>query len=190
MRRFASLFGRRGVLAAAGVAGGVLAMVVVQELLGSIASTALASVNQVLPPLYFDTLWSGSIVFVVLVQLPMAVGVFFCLWLIAPIAAELRLAHVITRAILASGVGATLTTVVTAVREATGMFSRVGSLFSNSFPALPVDGILQAVLQGLQHGIFALLHIAPLVILAGILLWLWLHKHPSRHAVSGMLDEV
>src|SRR5690554_3355498 len=77
MRRFASLFGRRGVLAAAGVAGGVLAMVVVQELLGSIASTALASVNQVLPPLYFDTLWSGSIVFVVLVQLPMAVGVFF-----------------------------------------------------------------------------------------------------------------
>lgn len=130
---------------------------------------------------------------VLILAVPFAVGIFLSLWIIAPIAEELRLPHVITRAILATGVGATIYFVVLAVLGLIGAFAINGNPYSQLVVSLiGFDGAGAARAMGSAFATALSLFIStlPLGILAGVLLWLWRKDHPPRHPLSGLIDEV
>jgi ABC-type phosphate transport system permease subunit len=123
--------------------------------------------------------------------LPLVVGFFLSIWLLAPIASELRLFHVIMRSVLATGVGMTLSFIATAIVSSLRALSFDGGLFGASFPTPFIEGGVAAVLaQSLASSLSGLVAVLPLGILAGVLAWVWLTAHPPKHQVSGMLDEV
>ena len=186
MHRYASLFGRRGVLAAAVVAGSVLIVGAAKALVGAANSSFIGVAIGALPPQYLETIWGGAAWTLYGYYLPFTVGVFASLWLIAPVAAELGLWQVVARSVLATGIGAAVALIASAAPYLVGAFSGVGSLFGNSFPTLPFNGITRAALLGLQAGSGAFVELFPLVILAGIFLWLWLQKHPSGHETGAV----
>jgi hypothetical protein len=116
--------------------------------------------------------------------LPFSVGVFASLWLVAPVVADASLASVIRRSVLAAGIGAVLVVFVRAAVSSVGAFSGVGSFVSNSFPSLPLDNIVWAFGNGIQAGLGSFVQVLPLVMLVVVLSWMWLARHPLRHAVS------
>ncbi|MEO6942784.1 MAG: hypothetical protein ABI238_04605 [Terrimesophilobacter sp.] len=188
MRRFASLFGRRGVLAAAAAALIVLGVQVIQQILSALLYGGLMMAQGSVSGGAFGVVWG-----IVFGSLPFVIGVFLSLWLLAPVAAELRLAHVITRSLLATAMGAVAVFVVMAI----------GSLFSNFNESAGLvfgwaSGLLSTVSSNfgwaLSNAVLGALGTAialiPLTVLAGILLWIWLREHPAQHPVAGLIDEV
>jgi hypothetical protein len=123
-------------------------------------------------------------------SVPFGIGFFLSLWLVAPIAEELRVPHVITRAILATGIASTVTFVVMAVLAIIGSFNPAGSLFGNSFPFPGFDGSSAArdVLTALSGAITLFVMRLPLGVLAGILLWIWRKDHPPKRPLEGIID--
>jgi len=129
---------------------------------------------------------------VLLVTVPFAVGFFLSLWIIAPIAEELRLPHVVTRAILATGVASTVVFIVLTGWGLISAFTFDGELFANSFPFARFDGgwAVSAILQALTNAALTFVSTLPLGVLAGVMLWIWRKDHPPRHPLSGLVDEV
>lgn len=128
-----------------------------------------------------------------LVAVPFAVGYFVSLWILAPIAEELRIPHVVTRAILATGVASTLVFVVLAIVGIVGAFAVNGSLYSQPLPSvLGFDGssAVNAIVSALTGAALTFISSLPLGVLAGVLLWLWRKDHPPKHPLSGLIDEV
>jgi uncharacterized protein YqgC (DUF456 family) len=125
-----------------------------------------------------------------LVAIPFAVGFFVSLWIIAPITEELRLPHVVTRAILATGVASTVAFIVVAIVNVVGTLNFDGELFANSFPAVRFDGVPQALQSALVGAAITFVSTLPLGVLGGVLLWIWRKDHPSEHPLSGLIDEV
>jgi len=101
---------RRGSLAALVTAGGVVVVVLAQRVVEGVVGMIVGSVS------YEGTgfgdilgwVWGGIATSLLAVVVPFAVGVALSLWLLAPISPELRLAHVITRTLLAASAGAVL----------------------------------------------------------------------------------
>lgn len=117
------------------------------------------------------------------VYLPFAIGFFLSLWLVAPMAEELRIGHVITRAILATGIGATLVFVVGSVL---GIIASLSGL-----PIIPSQGeapIPQQLGYALYSALSLLITLLPLGVLAGVLLWHWRRTHPVDYAIEGLID--
>ncbi|CAN5245967.1 hypothetical protein BH11ACT5_BH11ACT5_23190 [soil metagenome] len=127
---------------------------------------------------------------VMLLAIPFAAGYFVSLWIIAPIAEELRLPHVITRAILATGVASTVVFIVFAITNVIGAVSFDGYIFGQSFPTVRFDSIPNALGNALLTGVSIFVSTLPLGVLAGVLLWIWRKDHPPRHPLSGLIDEV
>ncbi|MCY7300106.1 MAG: hypothetical protein LH616_12950 [Ilumatobacteraceae bacterium] len=117
--------------------------------------------------------------------LPFTVGYFLGLWVVAPITEQLRIGHVIARAVLATGIGATLWFVVLAL---VGVISAIGStpeiLGIAASPSL-IAGQLGYALQEALTGFIILL---PLGALGGVFLWLWRSAHPAPHHIEGFID--
>jgi hypothetical protein len=115
--------------------------------------------------------------------LPFGIGILASLWFVAPIAPQLRLGHVITRSLLAAAIGAVLIfpveVIVSVAKSVSGSPGNLGD------PAL----WLKQLRFGATTAIGQFIALAPLVILAGVLLWLWLERHPSKHDVSGIVDQ-
>ena len=130
------------------------------------------------------------VVQVMLLAIPFAVGFFVSLWIIAPIAEELRLPHVVTRAILATGVASTVVFIVFAIVNVVGAVSFDGYLFGQSFPTVRFDGVPNAFGSALVTAALTFVTALPLGVLAGVLLWIWRKDHPPRHPLSGLIDEV
>jgi hypothetical protein len=122
--------------------------------------------------------------------LPFCLGVFASLWLAAPVVAELSLASVVRRASLAAGIGALLLLLVRTVHFSSDAFSGVGSFVGNSFPTLPLDRVVQELGYSFTAALGTFLQLLPLVILLSVFVWMWLARHPSRHAVSVDTAEV
>ena len=124
--------------------------------------------------------------------LPFAIGVFLSLWLIAPVASDLRLFHVLTRSLLAAGIGAVLAIIVSVVAALFGAFSYSAAFSSNVFGNVGYDlsGALSRMGFALGNGLTLFATGLPIVVLACVLLWIWLERHPRGHSVSGFLDEV
>jgi hypothetical protein len=128
--------------------------------------------------------------------LPLTLGVFLCLWVVAPISDELTVRFVLTRAALASAGAALLVIVFQAVQ---GLFESIGAS-STSYPwslGIPheTEGVNfevfgQNTLDAVASGVSTFIFHTPVVMLAGVLLWLWLREHPREYAVAGLIDEL
>lgn len=138
-------------------------------------------------------LWAGVPARILLVAVPFAVGYFLSLWIIAPIAEELRLPHVVTRAVLATGVAATVCFIVAGVVGVIAAFWVDGSLYTQSLPSVlgfSGQNAANALGSAFVGALTTFVANLPLGILAGVLLWLWRKDHPPRRPLSGLIDEV
>ena len=132
-------------------------------------------------------IWSGQLVNALSGPLPFAVGVFLCIWQVAPIAPVLRLAHVVTRSILAALLGGAVMWIVFVIGEVVADVSNAPF----SFHAVDVFGKLGPdALDSLFRALSVTAGYLPIAVLAGILLWGWLQRHPLAKPVHGALDEV
>jgi hypothetical protein len=181
-----SLIRRRGALAALVAASLVAAMIIVQL----IALAAVAGLGPV-SSASGGTI-PGAVEYFVRDFVAMCVGIFLSLWVIAPIAPELHIGHVITRSSLAAGVGGVAALIV---RVAIGLVSLAtvghgiaGAQSSGIYFDAGSIGIMATA--SVVAAVTAFIVAIPFTVLAGVLVWNWLQRHPSRHAVSGMLDEV
>jgi hypothetical protein len=119
--------------------------------------------------------------------LPFALGVLVSIWQLAPIGPELRLAHVVTRALLGSAVGALVCWVVfyvvTVAADTTQNSDGIG-------PTRLVESLGREALPTLFQALASAVAGVPFALLAAILFWGWLQRHPLKTVLRGMLDEV
>ncbi len=178
---------RPGVGPAFCAALGVFALLLVSSFLRSTLGTLSAIAQSGTAGLSPLQIWAGQLVDSLTGPLPFAVGVFLCFWQLAPIAPVLRLAHVVTRSVLAALLGAAAMWIVFVIVQ-------LGSDIAAapfSFHAQRVFGSLGADAVGfLFSAVGAMVGYLPSVALAAILLWGWLQRHPPARPVHGALDEV
>jgi hypothetical protein len=124
-------------------------------------------------------------------SLPFAIGVFLAFWQLAPVTPQLRMAHVVTRALLAAVIGAVVTAIIGFVVAVVLNFTQTDpTLVLSSSPGAFVRNLLDAghsVLSGTLNILIDGLVVVPL---AALLLWGWLQSHPPKAAARGALDEV
>jgi len=170
---------------AACVGAAILLQNILQGMVTWIAYLPQANVGQ---PYWFGDVIPNAF----LTALPFAVGFFLSLWLLAPIAEELRVPHVVTRSVLATGIGVTLFFIVQAIRALVSAVNGGGPWFGNSMVWPSFDGgfAVSGLAGALSGSILFFLAILPLGILAGVLLWLWRKDHPPKRPLSGLIDEV
>lgn len=182
-RDIARALQRPGALPALLTALGVLAFLVTQNLALRLIGAARTAIYGGSAGLDFGSEWATEFASLLGGPLFFAVGVFLCLWHVAPIAPNLRLAHVVTRALLATAIGA----------ACNGVFEFIAGLVF-----LAVNGLWQqtgdvvggVAFDALMDALRALVQWLPLVILGAVLLWGWLQRHPPKQAVTGTIDEV
>lgn len=170
-------------LAGLGVFVTLLLIGFVQALLSTVYAVAAESAGAD----YVGAVWGDRLQHSLSGLLPFAVGVFLCFWQVAPIAPVLRLAHVVTRSILAALVGGAVIWLVNV------LFQLVVEVARTSFttPAVQVlDELGPDALRSLVNALAATAGYLPVTVLAGILLWGWLQRHPLDRPVHGALDEV
>lgn len=188
-----ALVRRRGAVAALVATLGIFAYLTIHRMVESAMfalwgfSAGVANVFE-----FFQAWWGNAAGGLGLIVLPLCLGIFLSLWLLAPIAAQLGVTHVITRSTLAAGVGAVLILIAQGISAIFSSFNFQDALFGGIFPRLDFDGagLISRWGGALQSTISTFVSVLPLVVLAGILLWIWLGKHPAKHPVAGMLDEV
>jgi hypothetical protein len=115
-----------------------------------------------------------------LTVLPFTIGYFLGLWVIAPITEQLRIGHVITRAVLATGVGSTVHFLVIAAVESAGALAGP--------PSLAMENIQISLGIALQQALTGLIVLLPLGVLGGVLLWVRRTAKPSEHHIEGLID--
>lgn len=119
--------------------------------------------------------------------LPFAIGVLIALWFIAPIGPQLHVAHVVTRSLLAAATGTVLVFLTAVLTTLVSLVS--GSLMGQiQFGAIAGDAIVQSLRLGLSSAGTEFVQSTPLVILVGVLLRMWLERHPSEHEITGIVD--
>jgi hypothetical protein len=180
-----------------GLGSALLAALGVYVALG--AHTLLTSVVYVVtdigysqdPLSYLRLILPATMQTALLASLPFAIGVFVAFWQIAPIAPQLRMAHVVTRSLLAALVGAVATGIIAFVVAIVLNLSQsnpvvvAGGGFADILRNLADAG--RSVLPGALNLLIDGLVVVPL---AGLLLWGWLQSHPPKTAPVGALDEV
>lgn len=178
----------RGALAALVTALGLVAYFVVIRVLSTIVGfLGYAGSGGLYFDFWADTLRALGLGAVTIFAF--AVGYFFALWAIAPISERLGLAHVITRSILAVGVGASVWLVVGSVLAVVSTVSLGGGLFGFAFPGLVgVADVPFALLRTLQDSLQLFLSLLAPGILGGVLLWRWRTAHPPEYHVEGLVD--
>jgi hypothetical protein len=150
--------------------------------------TALVQ-GQEYQPEIFGALLASAFVLTVIV---FCVGVFAWLWLFAPVSAGLRLGSVIARGLLAVVVGGAITFVATfciqmqAWFAGANFFSNSLSQASESFARDGGNAFAFAVSSSVQLAVSAL----PLTVLAVVLTWSWLVRHPARQSAIAVAAEV
>lgn len=182
---------RRGASQALIVAAAVFAALLVQGVaLGLVGSLSMVAVPGQTEQ-WLAHLWIGQLQGSVLGSLPLSIGVFLSLWQLAPIVPELRLAHVLTRGVLATAVGMML--IIAAVVVWHFIAAAAGSsFFGSSFPDLggPFRAAWFAISQGVVDAFRSFVLDVPIVLLGVVLLWGWQQQHPPKHELGGALDDV
>jgi hypothetical protein len=191
----AKLAARKGRVPALVVALVVLGWLVFNELLQLIINSGWKSSAEASGNLYdvgYGDFWIGFGQQFLTQMLPFSLGVFICLWAIAPISHELGVRFVLTRAGLASLAGAILASLFSIV---VALFSAIRApeyWFSNSFTPGGFEGgmFLSSLIGSLIGIITTSIGLFPLVALTVVLLWLWLREHPREYEISGLIDEL
>jgi hypothetical protein len=167
-------------LTSLGVFGFLLAQNVAYRLIRAAREAAL---GDGFPGADLGSIWVTELAVALGIPLFFAIGVFLCLWQVAPIAGGLRLAHVVTRSMLAAALGAACAWV----------FRFFGELiYVATTPALRTqpDLLGGVAFDALMDSLGTLVGLLPLVVLGAVLLWGWLQRHPPKEAPKGTLDEV
>jgi hypothetical protein len=170
---------RPGALPAIVTAAGILVFLLVQGFLVSLFA-ALNLTGQTGSSDTVGVLWARQLGESLAGPVPIAVGVFVVFWQVAPIAPVLRLAHVVTRALLAATIGAALLWLASFV-----WFAILAITHGSGTAGLAV--LAQSVLWSSSS---TLVSVVPVVVLGAVLLWGWLQRHPPKEAVKGTLDEL
>ncbi len=176
----------RGALVAAIAAGGVgLALIAGRLLFGAVSFIGPESVAYVgsYEPIPFAGVRFGFGVVTSIV--PFTIGYFLGLWVVAPITEQLRIGHVIARAVLATGIGATLWFVVLGLVGVVGAVTSTPEILGIAAAPSLIAGQLGFALQEALTGFVALL---PLGVLGGVFLWSWRSAHPAPHHIEGFID--
>jgi hypothetical protein len=108
--------------------------------------------------------------------LPVALGVFLAFWLLVPLSAELRVLQVVVRSLIASAVAAALSLVFASIFAAGGGYGSSRGLFAGSFPFPNAVDLAYAVFGTVQTVFSSFLYQTPLILLVGVLVWLWAAK--------------
>lgn len=168
---------------------GILAALVVLGFLSATLSALSLTSQAGYPAEFFAQIWVAQLAWALAGPLPIALGAFLCFWQIAPIAPQLRLAHVLSRAVLA-GLAGTL------------LLFLLGLFFGFLVWLLSLGGLLEraeafgsgaggiGVLPVLFQSLATFLQVLPVLMLGAVLLWGWLQRHPPTRPVRGTLDEV
>ncbi|MES2092256.1 MAG: hypothetical protein V4531_00360 [Actinomycetota bacterium] len=162
----------------------VLAVSIVQNVLGGFVSQA--GYLGIGAPQQWQW-WAGYAVQFGTVAVPLSIGVVLSLWFVAPIGPDLHVMHVITRSVLATGVGAVLV-FLAIMATSTASLITTGLLGQIRFGQIAGDQWLQHFGSALASAGEQFLTVAPLVILVGVLLRMWLEQHPSEHEIVGIVD--
>ncbi len=163
---------RAGVLAA-----GLLAVMLAQDLVLTVISL-IGSVSYAGQGLtYVGTIVGQSASDAILTDVPFAGGVFLCLWQLAPVDAFLRLPRVVTRSLLAAGAGALAAFGIGAlVNIARVLAGGIEFAYTRGLGGGPSGDVVGAVFIAVQSTADAFVSIAPVVVLGGVLLWLWTRR--------------
>lgn len=170
---------------------GVYVVLVLQSILGTVVFVVTDRSYGQDPGAYLSLILGNSLPITAGGPLPFAIGVFLSFWQIAPVAPQLRMAHVVTRALLAAVIGAVATAVL-------GFIAAVVLNVVGTDPALVLNGgagtiatnLVQAAHSVLPGALNILIDGLVVVPLAALLLWGRLQTHPPRTAPAGALDEV
>jgi hypothetical protein len=180
---------RPGVGSALLAALGVYLVLVLQSVLSTIAFVVTDTAYGQDPMSYLALIVPASLPTTLGAPLPFAIGVWLAFWQLAPVAPQLRMAHVVTRALLAAVVGAAATLLL-------GFLVGVIANLAGTSPALLTDGsriaanLADAFRPALSAGLGILIQGLVVVPLAALLLWGRLQTHPPTTAPAGALDEV
>jgi hypothetical protein len=188
-RELAKALQRPGALAPFLTALGIFVVLVVLGFLGAALSTLAVTTENEYSAEFFLQIWGSQLGWGLAGPLPIALGAFVCFWQVAPIAPNLRLAHVVTRAVLAGLAGTLLHFLVGVVFWLTTRLLALGG-------ALDGGGLSQVTPLGggplslLFQSLATFVQVLPVLVLGAVLLWGWLQRHPPKERVSGTLDEV
>ncbi len=190
MSRYPSLAGRRRFLVAASASASFFIVAGVLSVVASAVSWAMFAFQQ---NGIFDPRFTLQLGVLFVTSLPFALGVFLSLWLVAPVAGELRIKQVISRSLLAVVIGAAVYFVVQFAFAVIGQWSdsdgRVFGFFVGGFRSLE-RSLDQAPLDAIYIAFSQAIALLPLTVLAGVLTWVWLQKHPHTLQASVPIDEV
>jgi hypothetical protein len=180
---------RPGVGPALLAALGVYLVLALQSLLGTIVY-AVTSYSQDIAA-YLPLILHSSLPTAFGAPLPFAIGVWLAFWQIAPVSPQLRMAHVVTRALLAAVIGAVIAGILGFVVAATINFTLSDPLVvAVGGPGDVVRNLVDAFRSVLPGTLNVLVDGLVVVPLAALLLWGWLQSHPTKTTPRGALDEV
>ena len=108
--------------------------------------------------------------------LPIAIGVFLAFWLLVPLSANLRIAGVLQRALAASAVASAVSLVFSAVFSVGSVLASAGPLFGNAFPRPDGSLLFDSLFSAVQSVLYTFVAVTPVVLLAGVVVWLWAAK--------------
>ena len=188
-RDLAKAIQRPGALPPFLTALGIFAVLVVLGFLGTTLGTLSTTVQADLPAEFFLQAWATQLVWGLAGPLPIALGAFVCFWQIAPIAPNLRLAHVVTRAVLAGLAGTLLLFLLGLLFGFLLWVLSLGGLVDDG-DFFGDDGPGEALLPLLFRSLATFLQVLPVLVLGAVLLWGWLQRHPPKQRLAGTLDEV
>lgn len=175
---------RPGAASALLAAAGVYLVLVLQNVLSTVAFVATDVAYGQDVPAYLGPILRASAPTMFGAPVPFVVGVFLSFWQLAPVAPQLRMAHVVTRSLLAVVLGAL----------ATGMAGFVAALAAKVLAGGRIqglaDGMVEATRAGLSPAFSLLISGVAVVPLAALLLWGWQRSHPPATTPAGALDEV
>lgn len=182
---------RPGVGSALLAALGVYLVLAARSILGTIAFVVTDTAYSQDAGAYLALILPATLPTALGASLPFAIGVFVAFWQFAPVSPQLRMAHVVTRSLLAAVIGAVATLLL-------GFLVAAVANLAQTDPALVLNGGLDAFAANLADAwrsvlpgaINILLDGLIVVPLAALLLWGWLQSHPPKTAPRGALDNV
>ena len=170
---------------------GVYLVLVLQSLLGTVVYVVTDAAYGQDAGTYLSLILGTSMPLTLGGPLPFAIGVFLSFWQLAPVAPQLRMAHVVTRALLAAVIGAAATAVLGFIVAAVLNFTQTDPVVVVSGGAADVGrNLLDAARSVLPGALNILIDGLVVVPLAALLLWGRLQTHPPKRAPAGALDEV
>ena len=182
---------RPGVGSALLAALGVYLVLAARSILGTVVFVVTDTAYGQDPGTYLGLILGATLPTALGASLPFAIGVFLAFWQIAPVSPQLRMAHVVTRALLAAVIGAVVTGIIGFVVAAVVNVTQTDpGLLLNSGAGAFARNLLDALRSVLPGMLNILLDGFVVVPLAALLLWGWLQSHPPKAAPRGALDEV